>query len=290
MQEGKPHVGSSPTGIRTVVFRPLQTIKWPDRCLNCMAEDPKEKLTLDVFPATKRSTSAKVGGLAGGAFGASLGNFAGAIASTAAGETGKYLMPICRACLSKLPDAERKALARRVYRMVTSSPRIETQILSREFTSWRVVLTFANSRYAAAFRSANPGLVFDTVEASKSPKPTDSTAVQEGTAAKLKEPTKDKCKRCGQEMVGDDWVCHHCGRLDWFTIVTGTVLCTILVVIGAFVCNPGFWRWLWIGIGAILGVSTACKTVQALTWSKKRKPSGQQTTSSANNRIDTDAE
>lgn len=101
---------------------------------------------------------------------------------------------------------------------------------------------------------------------------------QEGTAAKLKEPTKAKCKRCGQEMVGDDWVCHHCGRLDWSTIVTGTVLCTILVAIGAFVCNPGFWRWLWIGFGAILGVSTTCKTIQALTWSKKRKPSGQQTT------------
>ncbi len=162
----------SPASGRTVVFRPLKGITWPSRCVGCFATNPTKKVKLDVHPATKTSKSTKVGGVAGAFAGAIVGGIIGGIASAATGETGQYEVPICGYCLGNLSVGDIKALASHEFKMFSASPRIDTKILSREFRSSHVILTFANTTYAQAFRAANLGLVFDSVEASKSNKPT----------------------------------------------------------------------------------------------------------------------
>lgn len=174
---------NAPT-VRTdiVVFRPLRSITWPNHCVGCSAENPPAKIKLNVFPATRTSTGTKVGGVGGAFVGALVGGIAGGIASVASGETSEYQLPICDRCLGNLPPADLKALANVEFRMITMSPRIYTRLMTREFKSWRVVLTFANMDYARRFRSANRGLVFDSVEASKAPRPAGAAQAQKTTA------------------------------------------------------------------------------------------------------------
>jgi ribosomal protein L37AE/L43A len=258
----------SPADPYVVVFRPLQKITWPNHCVKCMADEPQELLKLNVYGATKTSTATKAGGVAGAFAGAIVGGIVGGIASAASGETSEYMVPICDDCLSRVRGDEKTALATCEFKMLSKTPRITTSVMHREFDSWHVVLTLSNERYANAFRAANPGLVFDSVAASKAGKAAVPETEGDHPAQKPKE--KPKCPRCGREVVSSGWTCPHCGRTDWGAAVTGVVMSAGLVAVGLYVCDPGTWRWVWIGFGGLFGLVTFVETIKALAASGKR--------------------
>lgn len=252
-----------------VAFRPMAAIEWPSMCVGCMESNPSERLDLNVTAVTKADTGGKWGGAAG--------SIIGLVAGAATGETTGYRVPICRACFSNLPKRERKALAHCEIRYITALPRVETRVLSREFRSRYVVLSFVNARYADAFRSVNKGLVFDSVEAAQNLNGVGSAQAQNQVPTKAEEPTKTACQRCGQDVLKSDWVCPHCGLTNWGAIGCFSVVPIALVALGIFACNPGFWRWCWIAVGALLLLLPATETLRSVTWSKKDEASKEDT-------------
>lgn len=252
-QQDKP----SPS-IVTAVFRPVQSIKWPKLCLGCCAANPQQTLKLDVFPATKTSSATKAGGLVGGlAFG---------VAGAVGGEASSFQIPICTACQTRLPRKEIEALGNHKYSFLPSSHLVDTEVVTLEISVWCVVLTFKNAAFGIAFRAANEGRAFDTVEECRAAKPSEQTK-----PAEKKQPRRIQCKGCGESILGSDWTCPHCGRTLWSSIFGFSVFAALLISIGVFICEPGGWRWLWIIIGGLFGLIPITETVKSFTWSKKPK-------------------
>jgi DNA-directed RNA polymerase subunit RPC12/RpoP len=64
-----------------------------------------------------------------------------------------------------------------------------------------------------------------------------------------------KCRRCGrnQIQITSEYYCIKCDKSYWWSVY-GTFLIVAIasIIVGVFQCNPGFWRWFWIVIGALL--------------------------------------
>jgi len=60
-----------------------------------------------------------------------------------------------------------------------------------------------------------------------------------------------KCGRCGRSHTG--LYCIKCDMSYWWSVQSIVLILAIAsIMIGVFQCNPGFWRWFWIVLGAIL--------------------------------------
>ena len=63
-----------------------------------------------------------------------------------------------------------------------------------------------------------------------------------------------KCRRCGrnQIQITSEYYCIKCDKSYWWSVYgTFLILAIASIMVGVFQCNPGFWRWFWIVIGAL---------------------------------------
>lgn len=228
-------------GPAALVFRPMGNIRWPEHCVACFAEDPPDSVTLDVYAATTMSAVTKVVGLGGGLVGELTKAAAGTGATSPAGEVQRYRVPICASCKSRLSDEE-------VSGLESSSKEVSTSILRRDARRLCVTLTFQNAAYAAAFRSANTGLIYDSEEACMG---------------------KSPCKQCGRMVPDGELFCPHCGRPQWGMLIFLLLVGLALVGAGIAFCDPGGWRWLWCILGAIVTTWSISGLVKGIRWSNR---------------------
>ena len=102
-----------------------------------------------------------------------------------------------------------------------------------------------------------------------------STASAERHGVESAKPGETMCKQCGHAMAGGDIVvCRHCGWVDWGVVIAPAVFCAVFVGIGVLLCNPGFWRWAWLVMGAICGWIDVAMTFDAMASTKQQKGIG----------------
>jgi hypothetical protein len=239
-----------------LVFRPVGSIQWPKRCIGCFSENPSGSLSLGVYYGTEHTTE--------GVFKRAvflgwwtpavilIEGVAKAAAMSKAGEVQAYTLPICRWCKSQLSRREESELG-------SSERKVGKAILRREILKRSVVLTFQNSAYDAAFRIANAGLVYDSVDdclaAEKSLK--EGVAATAPPTAQAKEAKKVPCKGCARMISNGELVCQHCGHTRWGSIVSYFFIGLALLGVGYEFCGPGAWRWIWWILGALLTLPIA---------------------------------
>jgi hypothetical protein len=79
--------------------------------------------------------------------------------------------------------------------------------------------------------------------------------------------TKSKCKGCGKVISGEIAICNFCGYMKMDLFLTCVVISVVLILIGIFFCDNGFWRWLWI----IISLISASLAVGMMSKSRKIK-------------------
>jgi hypothetical protein len=241
-----------------LVFRPTGSIQWPKRCVGCFSYD-YSNVTLNVHYAS--NTVKAAGWIAGGVM------FRGVVEGIAVGMRGEvslYTIPVCSSCKKSLSRLDLRDLA-------SSTGEAYTSILHRYMENGFVLLTFSNADYDAAFRSANAGLVYNSVDeclAAETPPLTDDGAATALNAAHGKAEKQVLCPGCERMMPSGDLVCTDCGHTQWKRIVSYFLVGLALLGIGYQFCEPGFWRWLWWILGVILSLTSIHGIVQSIGWRK----------------------
>ena len=174
------------TGPVRVVFRPFAEIKFPKRCFACNIDNPPDIIYLSVMPATKASTGLTVGAVGGGLVGGLVGGIAGAAASRMTSEVQGYMLPTCEKCLARLGKKNKKNLGGSKDGRLFGTYEVDTPFLKREIIKKCVVLTFYNHDYGVAFKEANEGKLFDTIQDAKKSKPTSKAGRVEDVQARIK--------------------------------------------------------------------------------------------------------
>jgi hypothetical protein len=241
-----------------LVFRPTGSVQWPKRCAACFSHNPTGGVTLGVEHA---STTAKtVGWITGGAI---MHKAVEAFAVGLHGEVQQYTVPICASC-------KRSVSRQDVSELASSSEEAFTAILHRRIQKGCVVLTFNNAAYDTAFRSANAGHVYNSVDdclaAEKSPLEEGAAAT---AAAQVKEAKKVPCMGCTRMIPNSELVCPHCGHTQWGRIVSYLFVGLVLLGVGYELCGPGVWRWLWWILGALLTLASIGEVVKSIRWRKE---------------------
>lgn len=242
-----------------LVFRPTGSIQWPKRCVGCFSYD-YSNVTLNVHYAS--DTVKAVGWVAGGVM------FRGVVEGIAVGMRGEvslYTIPVCGSCKKSLSRLDLRDLA-------SSTGEAYTSILHRYMENGFVLLTFSNADYDAAFRSANVGLVYNSVDeclAAETPPLMDDGAATAFNAAQGRAEKQVLCPGCERMMPSGDLVCTDCGHTQWKRIVSYFLVGLALLGIGYQFCGTGFWRWLWWILGVILSLTSIHGIVQSIRWRKE---------------------
>jgi len=139
-----------------VVFRPLKSIQWPQRCVGCAALSPQHTLTLNTQPAVppKRGGTRIVKVMTR------------MFRRKPAGpeEVPTYTAPICGKCSALLTADDVAGLRGDKDAELPEPYNVSTPLLARALDQNCVGIAFRNAEYAAAFAKANPGLVFASIE------------------------------------------------------------------------------------------------------------------------------
>jgi hypothetical protein len=87
--------------------------------------------------------------------------------------------------------------------------------------------------------------------------------------AQAKRAKQMPCPGCKRMISNGASVCPHCGQTQWGMIVSFFLAGLVLLVIGYEICGPGFWRWLWWILGALLILMSISGIVESIRWKKE---------------------